>query len=299
MNIRHAAVAGTWYPGSAPELAAAVDRHLARADGDDVVLVGDLVAIISPHAGLMYSGPVAAHAYRLLRGRTFDVAVLVGPSHFVGFDGVAVVPSGGFETPLGVAPIDAGCAADLRAATTIVREHPSAHAREHSLEMQLPFLQRVAPHAAIVPLVMGYQTADTAQSLAEALAAVFAGRRALLVASTDLSHYHDRAAASRLDSTVIDCVSRFDTDALQHALNVQPEHACGGGPTIAVMRAAALLGARQSAVLDYADSGDVSGDQSAVVGYLAAAFGNFEDATTKTRHHEDTKKANHKGHQGH
>ena len=103
------------------------------------------------------------------------MAVLVGPSHFVGFDGVAVVPSGGFETPFGVASIDAACAADLTAATAIVREHPSAHAREHSLEMQLPFLQRVAPDAAIVPLVMGYQTADTAQALAEALAV---GRRA-------------------------------------------------------------------------------------------------------------------------
>jgi hypothetical protein len=286
-RIRPAAVAGSWYPDSAPALGAAVDRHLAHADRDASVLDGEVVAIISPHAGLMYSGPVAAHAYRLLRNRPFDVAVLVGPSHFVGFDGVAIVPSGGFETPFGIAPIDAACAADLRTATTIVREHPSAHTREHSLEMQLPFLQRVAPHAAIVPLVMGYQTADTAQKLAQALAAVLPGRRALLIASTDLSHYHDRAAASKLDGTVIDCVSRFDTDALQHALNVQPEHACGGGPTIAVMRAAALLGARHSALLHYADSGDVSGDKSAVVGYLAAAFGTFENATTKTRRHEE------------
>jgi len=224
----------------------------------------------------MYSGPVAAHAYRLLRNRPVDVAVLVGPSHFVGFDGVAIVSSGGFETPFGVASIDAACAADLEAASPIIREHPSAHAREHSLEMQLPFLQRVAPGAAIVPLLMGYQTADTARQLAEALASALRDRRALLVASTDLSHYHDRAAAARLDATVIDCVSRFDTDALQHALDLQPEHACGGGPTVAVMRAAALLGASQSALLAYADSGEVSGDTSAVVGYLAAAFGNFE-----------------------
>lgn len=285
-RIRPAAVAGSWYPGAAPALAAAVDRHLADADRNDVTLGGELVAIISPHAGLMYSGPVAAHAYRLVRNRRFDVAVLVGPSHFVGFDGVAIVPSGGFETPFGVASIDAACAADLSAATTIIREHPTAHAREHSLEMQLPFLQRVAPRAAIVPLVMGYQTADTVRQLAEALAAVLRGRRALLVASTDLSHYHDRAAAARLDAIVIDCVSRFDTDALQDALEIQPGHACGGGPTVAVMRAAALLGARHSALLAYADSGDVSGDPSAVVGYLAAAFGTFQNATTKARRHE-------------
>ena len=142
--------------------------------------------------------------------------------------------------------------------------------------MQLPFLQRVAPHAAIVPLLMGYQTAGTtARQLGDVLAAVLRGRRALLVASTDLSHYHDATEAARLDEVVIDCVARFDPDALQYALTVQPEHACGGGPTVAVMRAARLLGARDASILNYADSGDVSGDKSAVVGYLAAAIGNF------------------------
>src|SRR6266566_5136644 len=99
--VRAAAVAGTWYPGTAPALAGAVDAHLARTSRD---VPGELVALIAPHAGLIYSGPVAAHAYRLLRGRTFDVAVLVGPSHFVGFDGVAIHLSGGFVTPFGVTP---------------------------------------------------------------------------------------------------------------------------------------------------------------------------------------------------
>ena len=271
-GVRPAAVAGTWYPGTAPALAAAVDAHLAKATGD---VAGDLVALVAPHAGLMYSGPVAAHAYRLLAGRRFDVAVLVGPSHFVGFDGVAVYASGGFATPSGVAPIDADCAAALMRAAPLVHEHAPAHAREHSLEMQLPFLQRVAPGIGIVPLVMGRQTGDTAHALADGLAAVLRGRNALLVASTDLSHYHDAATAARLDAVVIDHVSRLDADGLQSALDARPEHACGGGPTVAVMRAARALGARDSVVLKYADSGDVSGDKSAVVGYLAAAFGTF------------------------
>jgi AmmeMemoRadiSam system protein B len=271
-NVRRAAVAGSWYPGTAAALAAAVDRHLARATAD---VPGDLVALIAPHAGLMYSGPVAAHAYRLLRDRRFDVAVLVGPSHFVGFDGVAVHRSGGFETPFGVAKVDEVCTTALCEATPIAREHAAAHAREHSLEMQLPFLQHLAPAASIVPLVMGYQTAATARALGDGLAAALRGRNALLVASTDLSHYHDAATAAELDQVVIDCVAQFDADGLQHALEVQPEHACGGGPTVAVMRAARILGARDARVLRYADSGDVSGDKSAVVGYLAAAFGNF------------------------
>jgi AmmeMemoRadiSam system protein B len=138
--------------------------------------------------------------------------------------------------------------------------------------MQLPFLQHVAPQVRIVPLLMGYQTAATSEALGAALAAVLGGRRALLVASTDLSHYHDRASAARLDSIVVDLVGRLDPDGLQRALDRCPEHACGGGPAVAVMRAAATLGASTGIVLNYADSGDVSGDVSSVVGYLAGAL---------------------------
>jgi AmmeMemoRadiSam system protein B len=270
--IRSAAVAGSWYPGSAQALTAAIDGYLADAPRD---VAGDLVALIAPHAGLKYSGPVAAHAYRLLRDRRFDVVVLVGPSHFVAFDGVAAVRSGGFATPLGVAAIDSEVAEAIASATPIIRDHDAAHRREHSLEMQLPFVQRLAPRAPIVPLVMGHQTGDTAYALGDALARALAGRRALLIASTDLSHYYDAATAARLDSVVVECVSRFDPDRLQQALDRRPEHACGGGPTVAVMRAAKALGARDAVVLDRADSGDVSGDKSSVVGYMAAALGSF------------------------
>lgn len=274
-NVRKAAVAGQWYPKTAAALAAAVDAQLAAADTAGAARHGDLVALIAPHAGLMYSGPVAAHAYRLLRGRAFDVAVLVGPSHFAGFDGVALYPSGGFDTPFGVVPIDADCGRAIAAATPIVHDHPAVHAREHSLEMQMPFLARLAPAVPIVPLLMGYQTAATAAALGDGLAAALRGRRALLVASTDLSHYHDAATAAALDRIVIDCVARFDADGLQAALDAKPDHACGGGPTVSVMRAAKAAGAGDAAILHYADSGDVSGDKSAVVGYLAAALGNF------------------------
>jgi len=274
-QIRRAVVAGTWYPGTASSLASAIDRHVAAADRTGARVDGDLVALIAPHAGLMYSGPVAAHAYRLLRDRTFDVAVLVGPSHFAGFDGVSVYPSGGFDTPFGIVPVDEACARAIAAATPVVHEYPAGHAREHSLEMQLPFLSHLAPGVRIVPLLMGYQTAETAAALGGALALALRGRRALLVASTDLSHYHDAATASALDRVVIDCVARFDADALQAALDAEPGHACGGGPTVAVMRAAREAGARDAVILNYADSGDVSGDKSSVVGYLAAALGNF------------------------
>lgn len=272
LTIRRAAVVGTWYPGDAPALAAAVDRHLSAAGAG--AEVDDLVALIAPHAGLIYSGPVAAHAYRLLRRRPVELAVLVGPSHFVHFDGVSIYGGDGFDTPFGVVPIDRACADALTAASRLIRVDASAaHGREHSLEMQLPFLKHLAPDVKIVPLLMGAQTADTARELGDVLGAVLRGRRALIIASSDLSHYHEAADAARLDAVVIDHLAWFDADGLQRTLDARPEHACGGGPIVSVMRAAWHLGARDSLVLNYADSGDVSGDKSSVVGYVAAALG--------------------------
>jgi MEMO1 family protein len=272
--IRPPAVSGTWYPGSAAALASTVDGYLARAEA--APRLATLTALIAPHAGLVYSGPVAAHAYRQLEGRNVDVVVLVGPSHYVGFEGVSIYRSGGFDSPLGVAPIDTVCSSRLIAASPIIQEHQAAHVREHSLEMQLPFVRRLLPHAAIVPLVVGWQTPPVALELGRALADALRDRNAVLVASSDLSHYHDSETAHALDLQVVEAVEQFDPDGLQALLTRNDRHACGGGPMVAVMRAAKALGARDAVVLNYADSGDVSGDRSAVVGYLAAAFGTCE-----------------------
>jgi hypothetical protein len=274
VSIRKAAVAGSWYPATAKQLASMLDEQLAKTDEADE-LAGDVVALIAPHAGLRYSGPVAAHAYRVLRDRSFDVAILVGPSHFIGFEGVALYGSGGFDTPFGVVRVDEATADRFLVESSVVHADTIAHAREHSLEMQLPFLRYLAPELRIVPLLIGRQTAETAEALASAIVGVTSGTRTLLIASTDLSHYNDAATARRLDEVVIDCVGRFDADGLQRALDRRPEHACGGGAAVAIMRAARGLGATSASVLSYADSGDVSGDKSSVVGYLAAAIGRF------------------------
>ncbi len=276
--IRRAAVAGSWYPASAPALEAEVSRYLGAVDREPK---GNVVAVIAPHAGLMYSGPVAAYAYQAVARRRFDVVVLVGPSHFIGFDGVSVYERGAFETPLGPMTVADEVARRIREAATLVHAYPAAHAREHSLEMQLPFLHFVLPETPIVPLVMGFQTRETIVDLAGGLARALAGMRALLVASTDLSHYFDAATANRLDGRVVDLVGRFDADGLLREFEQYPEHergryvACGGGPAIAVMQAARALGATDATVLKYADSSDVSGDTAQVVGYMAAALGNF------------------------
>jgi MEMO1 family protein len=272
LPVRRAAVAGTWYPAQPDVLAREVDRYLDAAGESPE---GQPTAIIAPHAGLVYSGPIAAHAYNLLRGRDIDTVVLVGPSHYVAFEGVAVYERGAFETPFGPVPVADDCAEAVRMYSAEFHAHPSAHVREHSLEMQLPFLRRVLPDARIVPLVMGHQRRETASVLGDAIASAVKGRKAVLVASTDLSHYHPAEVAARLDDDVIQHVRQFDADGLMSLLEAFPEHACGGGPAVAVMRAAGLLGASEARVLKYGDSGDISGDKDSVVGYLAAAFGSF------------------------
>lgn len=278
--VRPAAVAGTWYPGTPGALTKEVDGYLSAAASDPG---GRLRAIIAPHAGMMFSGPVAAYAYGASASGDYDVAVLIGPSHFAAFEGAALWPDGAFESPLGAARIDSGAAHAL-AESPVVHPLLSAHRREHSLEMQLPFLQRVHPNLPIVPVLIGFQTRETIDALADAVVRAFAGRRPLLVASTDLSHYFDAATAAGLDARVQHCVNAFDADALLDLFEQYPEHergryvACGGGAAITVMKAARALGAREGRVLKYAHSGEVSGDYDGVVGYLAAAFGSFGHA---------------------
>jgi AmmeMemoRadiSam system protein B len=288
MKVRPAAVAGSWYPGNPSALRHDLDEYLEAAGTPPA---GRVQAIVVPHAGLMFSGPVGAYAYKAAARGSYDVAVLVGPSHFVPFQGVALWPEGAFETPLGAARIDAAGAGAI-AEAAVVHAMPSAHAREHSLEMQLPFLRHLLPDVPIVPLLMGFQTRETIVALASGLAHAFRGRRALLVASSDLSHYFDAETAGRLDGEVRACVAAFDPDRLFARFESFPEHergqyvACGGGPMLAVMLAARELGATAARVLKYAHSGEISGDYAGVVGYLAAAIGAFDaPGTADTRAH--------------
>jgi len=276
-DLRRAAVAGTWYPGTRETLAATVDAHVAH-----VTELSEACprAIVAPHAGLMYSGPVAAYAYKPVATCRYSAIVLVGPSHFVGFQGVSIWPRGAWDTPFGTVAVAEDIAAAMAShPSRIIREHAAAHAREHSLEMQLPFAARLLPGVPIVPLVMGYQTRETAEALGDTLADVLSARgsrsaaeNVLLVASSDLSHYQEAVVAAGMDAVVLRHVEAFDPAGLMDALEREPAHACGGGPIVSVLRAAGRLGASRAKVLRYADSGDVSGDKSAVVGYMAAAI---------------------------
>jgi AmmeMemoRadiSam system protein B len=271
-TLRPAAVAGSWYPGTAAALTAEVDGYLDSAG--EVAVPGRLIALVSPHAGLQYSGPVAAYGYGLLRGRSSLTAILVGPSHRAAFGGVALQARGAWETPLGRAAIDEELAGALLDADAGILDQPDVHRDEHSLEMQMPFLQRLVPELRIVPLMMGSQTRRDVDGLGHALGGALAGREdVIMVASSDLSHYHPAEVANREDAVVVEQVGRLDAAGLMDRLESHENVACGGGPVVAVMKAARTLGADQATVLKYADSGDVGPrDKSHVVGYLSAAL---------------------------
>ena len=271
-NVRKSPFAGTWYPDDPSELASTVSHLLRSSPRSEPP--GKLVALISPHAGLRYSGPVAAAGYRLIERQAFESIVLLGPSHRVAFDALATYPEGAFATPLGPVAVDSELARSFESATPRARPMPEAHRAEHCLEMQLPFLQHLLPDARILPVMMGTQSARNIEAAASAMVrAVSASTyRVLLVASSDLSHYESRDRARALDSEVLARIERFDSRGLADLLEEERGHACGGGPIVAVMMAARELGASASRILAYGDSGDVSGETDAVVGYLSAAL---------------------------
>ena len=227
LEIRRAAVAGSRYPSDPDTLALEVDRYLSAVDDPPV---GEALAIVAPHAGLMYSGPIAAHAYSLLRGRDFDVAFLVGPSHYVGFEGVAIYERGAFETPFGKVPISEECAAAVMAASQQVKSHPLAHGREHSIEMQLPFLSACCVHLTS-SVVMGSEAVPTPTISADPLPrqprpGVLARR------DTDLSHYQQQSWRRNSTAQFIPSCSGFPEGLMtcwKHSRSP-----AGGGPTVSV-----------------------------------------------------------------
>ena len=270
-EIREPVLAGEWYPGQSEILSQDIKQYLENAKKEKIE--GEIIALVSPHAAYPYSGQVAAFAYKLIEGKPFDTVVVVGPSHRFPFKGASLWDRGGFRTPLGVVPVDAELSKKMMEKRKEIRFIPEAHAQENSLELQIPFLQTVLKSFKIVPIAMEPDWSwETCQYLSSVIAETVRGKKVLLVASTDLSHYHSYNTAVELDRIVLNHIERFDIEGLNRDLKSNRAEACGGGPVVTVMLAAKALGANQGKVLKYLNSGDVSGDRSRVVGYTAAVF---------------------------
>jgi AmmeMemoRadiSam system protein B len=274
LDLRPSPIAGTWYEGDRNALGREVDAYMDAAQLP--TLAGEVMAVVAPHAGHRYSGPVAGYAFAAIRGRAPDLVVVLSPFHNFHHAPLLMTAHKGYATPLGSVVIDGDAVAEFEKALEGTAGPPITRISndpEHSLEIELPFLQRALTSKwDLLPIMVRAQDAPACKALGQALASVLRSRNALMVASTDLSHYHEQQTALTLDRTLLAQVEAFAPDTLFDLERSGRGSACGLGALASVMWAARELGADKIEILRYATSGDTTGDYSAVVGYGAAAI---------------------------
>ena len=272
-DLRPSPIAGQWYEGNPKTLAHKVDDYLNAAQLP--ALDGEVVAVIAPHAGHIYSGAVAGYAFAALRGQRPELVAVISPMHQPYYEPLITTAHDAYSTPLGTIPVDRGALAELDSllqAELGVGLTPVPRDREHSLEIELPFLQRLFQHEwRLLPVMVRAQEPRLSQALGHALAQVLRGKKFALVASTDLSHFYDQPAANRLDAEMLKRFESFEPESIFEAERSGRGFACGHAAVAAVLWAARELGGERVKVLHHATSGDVTGDLSSVVGYGAAA----------------------------
>jgi len=276
-SIKYPNVSGQFYPSDPKQLSALIDSYLAQADTKPSQK--DIQIMIAPHAGYIFSGPVAAYGYKAISQKTYKTVVVIAPSHYFGIDGFAIWKEGSFQTPLGQIEVDADFAGGLLSENSRFIEQPQAFEREHSLEVELPFLQRVLKDFKIVGVIAGQPDMKLTQAFADALDRVIGERSdVLIVISTDMSHFHNASKAENIDHNTLDAVREMRVgeiwDECQQRGGVI--ELCGYVP-VSVGLLLAKKRNLQPEILNYAHSGDVTGDNSRVVGYFSAVFYPRED----------------------
>lgn len=267
-DIRPSPIAGQWYPGQRDRLAASIDEYLGAKPPAEVP--GRVVGVVAPHAGHLYSGPIAGDAFRLVKGRSFRRVVVVSPMHSYFPQPVLTSGHEAYATPLGVIAVDQDTveAIGKRVPLAKVRKDP-----EHALEIELPFLQRALGEGfSLVPLMVRDQSFWMAEKLGEAISEAVSAEDTLLVASSDLSHFYTEAQAHTLDQIMLSTIEKFDPEGVIRADDEGKAFACGRAAVAAVLVAARKLGADRVTIVGYGTSADASGDRSRVVGYGAAAI---------------------------
>lgn len=279
MRTRFPTVAGSFYPSDPNGLRREIEACFKHRMGPgEVPRVNEdgarrISAIVCPHAGYMYSGPVASHGYgALAEDGAPEIFILLGPNHTGFGSGVSIMLEGNWRTPLGDVQIDRETAVAVADCCRIIDADESAHRHEHSIEVQLPFLQYLYGSAKIVPICFLMQDLETAWEVGEAIARTIAERNAVIIASTDLTHYEPHAQAAAKDRRVIDAVLSLDAPGVADVIERLGVSMCGPGPVMAAIAAARVLRADKGELLAYATSGDITGDRSSVVGYASIAL---------------------------
>ena len=267
-KIRKAVVAGYFYPSNPQKLSDEIEVLLSMSNPE--INLQKIKGIISPHAGYIYSGRTAAFAYKLLSGKPVERVIIISPSHREYFPGICIYDGDGYETPLGIVEIDNELTDNIVNEQRIIYRGIEGHREEHAIEVQIPFLQKVLSEFKLIPIVMGDQGKLFIDELANRIHKV-ADEKTLIVASSDLSHYYSKQEADQLDSVIENDINEFDYEKLQQDLDYKNCEACGGGPIVAMMKAASLMNKKNAKVLNRSNSGDTTGDYSGVVGYLSAA----------------------------
>lgn len=274
LDLRPSPIAGLWYEGEPKVLAREVDSYLDAAQIPP--LKGEVIAVIAPHAGHRYSGPVAGYSFAAVRGTSPDLVAVLSPFHNFHHAPLLITSHDAYVTPLGTIPLDRDAISEFEQQLQAIGAPaitPLSNDPEHSLEIELPFLQRALTSVwGLLPIMVRAPDAPTCKLIGHALATVARGRKSLLVASTDLSHYHDQQVALSMDRAMLGQVEAFDPETLFDLERSGRGSACGLGAMAAVMWAARDLGADRIEILRHATSGDVTGDFSAVVGYGAVAI---------------------------
>ncbi len=269
-NIKEPNVSGRFYDADPKRLSALVDHFVIDASIPQIK--DPIEMIIAPHAGYIYSGAVAGHSFKAVREGQYKTVVIIAPSHFYGFDGVSVWKEGGFKTPLGTVSVDTEFTNKLIGVNEKFTFDPKAFEQEHSLEVEIPFLQRTFKDFKIVPVIMGQANYETCATLAGKLKEVIADQTdVLIVISTDLSHYHDDKFARAMDRRTLEAVASLDSKKVWQGCRAGTMEMCGCVPVTAAMIYANLKGL-SAQVLKYANSGDVTDDKSRVVGYSSVIF---------------------------
>ncbi|MEA1971087.1 MAG: AmmeMemoRadiSam system protein B [Thermodesulfobacteriota bacterium] len=282
-NIRKPVIAGTWYPGDPAQLRSDIEGYLAGTHGGKID--GKVAGLVAPHAGYVYSGQVAACAYKTVQGNEFDAVIVIGPSHRAHFKGASIYNGEGYKTPLGVMPVDTSLAGEIVSCSNgMVSLVPDDRSPENSIEIQIPFLQAVLGNIPFVPILMGTQDMDACRGLTDAIIKAVGDKRMLVIASSDFSHYHDYDKAVGMDLAALGHIEKMDIGGFLLGLESGRCEACGAGAVIVTIMAAKAVGADRVKVLEYMNSGDITGDRSGVVGYAAVVFyGNVENSMKKQK----------------
>ena len=267
-KIRKPAVAGLFYPEDANELKELISSLLE--ENKPTKNYNSIVGIVSPHAGYIYSGQNAAVAYNVLKNNSnFQTAIILSPSHQEYFKGSCIYDGDAYETPLGIIPIDKVLSKQIVDNCETVYFGIEGHKGEHALEVQLPFLQVISDNISIVPIVIGDQNVQFLQELSNILSEIV-DDKTIIIASSDLSHFHSKEKAAEFDNIIVDRINNFEYPELYNDLAKGNCEACGGGGIVALLETANIFGSNNAEVLSHTDSGDVSNDNSSVVGYLSA-----------------------------